>query len=138
MKARILLLLATIFSLLQGPFLPSVFAEGFFVAAALLAPRRLALLFLTGFLFDLLQGVRLGVTSILFLVVVFGASAVKGGLFGKPQVLAAVVFLTDIVRARLLFGEFLWVPAAVAGGLTFLFLKFAGRPSPVGLYNDKV
>lgn len=133
MKARILLLLAVVFSLLQGPFLPSVFAEGFFVVAA---PRRLALLFLTGFLFDLLQGVRLGVTSILFLVVVFGASALGGGLSQKPQVLAAVVFLTDIVRARLLFGEFLWAPAAVAGVLAFLFLKFAGRPSPVGLYNE--
>lgn len=140
MRARVLLLLATIFSLAQGPLLPSVFSEGFFVVSLLArldedkpSGKWFLVFFAVSFLFDLVQSTPLGVTPVLFLVLILAAAAVKGGFLEKPGFLGTIVFLTDILRAKILFGDFMIWPAAVAGVLAFLFFRLMWRPKFIGV-----
>lgn len=140
MRARFLISLAAFFALVQGALLPSVFSEGFFVVSLLVrldeakpSGKWFLGFFAVSFLFDLIQSTPLGVTSILFLVLIFAAARVKGGFLEKPLFLGTIVFLTDILRAKILFGDFMIWPAAVAGAIAFLFFKFVWRPRLIGI-----
>lgn len=136
MKSSTFLVLSFIFGLLQGPFLPPVFAEGILVVVFVLynPPRRfLPALFLLGFIFDIFQSQTLGVSSILFLA--FGSLVflLKNDLPLKSPVLAGVlVILINILRAKIVFGILSFPSAIIAGIIAVLALNFF-----IGSFNGK-
>lgn len=117
MSTRFLLISSIIFSLLQGIFLPPVFAEGLIVLFLSLAKQFRGAstgLFLAGIIFDLLQNQTLGQSSLLFLAL--------GGLFSylanslpmnKPLFLAFFASLTNVLRTYILFGTVSYLPSLI-------------------------
>lgn len=125
MKGHTFLLLSLILSLLQGPFLPVVFAEGilFFLFVPSHSGRRfLPFLFLSGIIFDLVQGHALGITSLLFVSAGMFLYLVKEQfLFNKSLFIGSLVFILNIIRGKLIFGIVPW-PEAVLAGLIAVFI----------------
>ena len=71
MNTRLFLILIIIFSLLQGPLLPSVFVEGILIVLFLFGKgfkRSLPFIFLAGIIFDLFQPRTIGLTSLIFVL----------------------------------------------------------------------
>lgn len=71
MNTRIFLILTLVFSLLQGPLLPSVFVEGLLVVLFLFEKglkRAIPFIFLAGFIFDLFQSRTIGLSSLIFVL----------------------------------------------------------------------
>lgn len=71
MNTRIFLVLTLVFSLLQGPLLPSVFIEGLLVVLFLFEKglkRSIPFIFLAGIIFDLIQSRTIGLTSLIFVL----------------------------------------------------------------------
>lgn len=131
MSTRFLLITSIIFSLLQGTFLPPVFAEGLLVLFLSLAKqfRSASLgLFLGGIIFDLLQNQTLGQSSLLFLAL--------GGLFSylanslplnKPLFLAFFASLVNVLRTYILFGTNALIPAFITFAAFYIFFWIALR-----------
>lgn len=132
MRFRTFLLLSLVFSFLQGPFLPPVFAEGFLVVIFVLynPPQRfLPALFLLGFIFDLFQSQTLGVSSILFLAWGGLVFLLKNELPLKSPVLVGIlVAVINVLRAKTVFGILPFPSAIVAGIIAILALNFLTRP----------
>ncbi|MDO8452139.1 MAG: hypothetical protein Q7S79_00110 [bacterium] len=71
MNTRIFLILTLVFSLLQGPLLPSVFVEGILIVLFLFEKglkRAMPFIFLAGIIFDLFQSRTIGLTSLIFVL----------------------------------------------------------------------
>lgn len=132
MKSRTFLLLSLIFSLLQGPFLPAVFAEG--ILFSLFVPshsgrRFLPFLFLSGVIFDLFQGRALGVTSLLFISTGTFLSLEKEQVsFNRPLFIGSLAFILNIIRGKLIFGIIPWPEASLAGLIAVLIYIFVSGP----------
>lgn len=140
MKNRVFILLSIIFGLLQGPFLPASFMEGF-LAVVLICPDaeriptdKIVSLFLGGLLFDLLQGRILGATSLLFLSML-GVLAVVGGLSKRPSFLALVSLVLVLVRGRILFESWFIFPSIFSFLLSYLFFRFVRPLHRSGIFS---
>ena len=143
MRNRIFILLALVFAFLQGPLLPSVFIEGLLVIMLInanpsataargepsLRASSLVTLFLAGIIFDLIQGRTLGITAVLF-----GAFALlslllsRAASFKRTLPLSSLAFFVDIVRGKIVFGQYFFVPAVVCFLIVYLILRFVSRP----------
>ncbi|MBI2268675.1 MAG: hypothetical protein HYU80_04550 [Candidatus Blackburnbacteria bacterium] len=142
MSSHIVLLLATIFSLVQGPLLPPVFLEGFLLVLIFLSinhskefvsSKTLFLVFGLSFTFDLIQGTKLGLTPILFFGVLLFWTSTKKEFFSKnPFFLGSLVVLSNLLRAKVVFGEFYFWSTLTIGFLSFLFFKYISRHHVVG------
>lgn len=109
MNTRNLLFLSFIASLLQGPLLPQVAAEGFLVvlAGGNITPKVLFALFASGIIFDSLGGKTIGATSFIFLLFALLLYFLRNQIFAKKAIFAAlVVFLVDFTRSYFVFGTF--------------------------------
>lgn len=84
---------------------------------------KLLSLFVGGLIFDLLQGRTLGVTSL-----IFGVSALVLK-WRSSWILGLVALVLDLARSRIVFGEFLWIPAITGAILTILFFRIVWQPS---------
>lgn len=129
MRTRIFLFLSLIFALLQGSFLPPVFFEGLLVVIFVLSnqpARVLSGLFVAGLLFDIVQTVHLGLTSVIFLIAALGMLSLKQEVpFSKPWVGAVVGALIVLARSKFVFGHIdLWA-VALGGLIAFFVLSFA-------------
>lgn len=135
MKNSFFLFLSLIFAISQGPFLPVVLAEGLLVVMLIYAntdSNRMRIstnswvsLFVSGLVFDLVQGKTLGTTSL-----IFGVGALVLSL-RSPWVFSLVALALGLARSRLVFGEFLWVPSAIGAFLTILLFRVFWRSTDV-------
>lgn len=114
MSTRLFLVLTLIFALLQGPLLPSVFADGLLIVLLIFSrglKGSLPFVFLAGVLFDLFQNRPLGASSLIFTTLA-GASwyfrshvSFENGLF-----LTGAVVLINFARSYFTFNEVLVLP----------------------------
>lgn len=138
MKYRFIFLLSFLFALLQGPFLPAVFLEGFLFALLFVDKKQMSTgillrLFASGFLFDLFQGKLLGITPLILGVggIIFSQWSVEASK--RPVLLATLAALVDLGRSRIVFGQFLLVPSLLCFLITYLFLTFTWRSHALGV-----
>lgn len=138
MRNRVFMLLVLVFSLLQGPLLPPVFVEGLLLVVVLhvnqnhkdtLIPRwSLGAFFVAGIIFDLVQGKVLGVTAMIFGVFMLLLLLLsRATSFKRTLLLATVAFFIDIVRAKIVFGQYFWGSAVVCFVVVYFVLKFTRK-----------
>ncbi len=129
MSTRLFLLLSLILALLQGAFLPPVFLEGLLVVIFVLsnqAPRVFAGLFVSGLLFDVVQTVHLGTTSVIFLIVGVAMLLLKKDIpFSRPWVGMAISMLILLSRSKIVFGSFDFASVVLGGIIAFFVMSFA-------------
>lgn len=143
MQIRTLFLLSVIFAFLQGPVLPAVFVEGFLLILVvlgeydekgLLSNKAFLQVFGFSFVFDLIQGQSLGLTSLLFLAISFGLAVFKRNLFARKEVfLAVIVVCISFIRAKVVFGSFYPLSLLFIFFVTFFYARFVRRPDYTGL-----
>lgn len=135
MSTRLFLLLTPIFALLQGAFLPTVFAEGTLIVTFILSRnfnRVFLPLFVSGMVFDLVQDQRLGITSAIFLSVALfiylSRDLVRIRSKSGLVYLLVLVFTVGFARGELVFSNVPWSPVIVSVCLMSLIYLFIWQP----------
>ncbi len=124
MSSRIFLVLSLIFSLIQGPFLPLVFAEGMLIVFYLWSnnfDKNFVWPFIAGLIFDLIQDQTLGLTSLIFLFTSLFLKQMRGNLpLHRSWILAFVSILVTLIRSQIVLGVVPVVSLIVLYSLSFI------------------
>ena len=131
MTTRIFLTLTLVFSLLQGPLLPSVFVEGLLIILLLFEKslrRAIPLIFLAGIVFDLCQGREIGPSSLIFLLMAGAIWYLKNYISLQKGVFLTLVALSiNLARIHFVYHAPLFslslVVVLILGFLIFNVLK---------------
>jgi hypothetical protein len=104
-NTRLTLALSVLLSFLEGPLLPFVFFEGVLPVLN----QNPGTLFAAGLIFDLVQGKTLGLTSATLLVFGIFFYFLRDQILERKVFVAGFVVLFNMIRQRLVFGDFsLW------------------------------
>ena len=136
MSTRLFLLLSIILAFLQGSLLPSVLFEGILVLLYVLVTRfskAIVFVFITGLIFDLVQGQPLGLTSLIFLFYAGFVRLLRGELpLQRPIYLAFTVVIFSLIRARVMFGDYYVISGVFAFFFSLTIFTLFWKPEVAG------
>lgn len=137
MSRRITLILSLIFSLIQGAFLPPVFAEGVLFLFFLWAnefTHGIITLFVVGIIFDLIQSQNLGTTSFIFTILAGLLIFLKNQIpLNRPLFLSFVAVGANLIREKVVFGTLSFLPEIIVFIICFVLFSTVFRPHSRGI-----